>query len=186
MLFREMSLPGCYVIEPVVFKDHRGLFVKTFHEEIFSAHGLTTTFAEEFYSLSRQGVLRGLHFQLPPKDLTKVVYAVHGSAFDVLVDLRVGSPTFGCHEICELSAGKANMVYIPSGIAHGFYARTPELIMMYKVSSVYSQEHDSGILWNSLDIPWPDGNPVISERDRGFAPLAEFKSPFRFEVESCQ
>ena len=87
MQFREMAIPGCYEITPQVFKDHRGLFVKTFHEELFASRGLTTTFAEEFYSLSHQGILRGLHFQLPPKDLVKLVYSVSGAAFDVLVEV---------------------------------------------------------------------------------------------------
>jgi dTDP-4-dehydrorhamnose 3,5-epimerase len=181
MQFREMSIPGCYEITPQVFKDHRGLFVKTFHTELFAARGLNTAYTEEFYSLSYQGVLRGLHFQLPPKDLIKLVYAASGAAFDVLVDLRVGSPAYGRHVVCELSAEKANMVYVPSGVAHGFYARSAQVLMMYKVSAVYSTEHDTGILWNSLDIPWPDQKPVISERDAVFARFENFVSPFRYE-----
>lgn len=185
MQFNELSLPGCYEIIPTVFKDNRGLFVKTYHEEIFAAQGLNTSFREEFYSISLQGVLRGLHFQLPPKDLIKMVYAVHGAACDVLVDLRVGSPTYGEHAICELSAEKANMVYIPSGIAHGFYARTPQVTMMYKVSAVYSPEHDTGILWNSLNIPWPDSAPLVSGRDGALPSFADFESPFRFGGEDC-
>jgi dTDP-4-dehydrorhamnose 3,5-epimerase len=183
MQFREISLPGCYEIVPQIFQDNRGLFVKTFHEELFSAQGLITTFAEEFYSLSHKGVLRGFHFQVPPKDLVKLVYCVMGATFDVLVDLRVGSPTFGRHAVCELSAEKANMIYIPSGLAHGFYAKTSQVLMMYKVSAVYSSEHDSGILWNSLNIPWPDHAPLISERDKSFLPFAKFVSPFRYAEE---
>lgn len=185
MQFREMSIPGCYEIIPQVFKDQRGVFVKTFHEEQFASRGLQTTFAEEFYSLSYQGVLRGLHFQVPPRDLVKLVYCVSGAALDVVVDIRVGSPTFGRHAVCELSAEKANMVYIPSGLAHGFYARTTQVLMMYKVSAVYSPEHDAGILWSSLDIPWPDQAPVISERDANFVQFAEFKSPFRYAEEGA-
>jgi dTDP-4-dehydrorhamnose 3,5-epimerase len=181
MDFRNMLIPGCYEITPPAFKDRRGLFVKTFHEELFAARGLNTTFTEEFYSVSHQGVLRGLHFQLPPKDLIKLVYAVSGAAFDVLVDLRVGSPTYGRYDTCELSDEKANMVYVPSGVAHGFYARSSQVIMIYKVSAVHSPEYDSGIYWNSLDIPWPDRNPLLSERDGNLIPFVEFESPFRYE-----
>lgn len=180
MHFNELSIPGCYEITPSVFQDNRGLFVKTFHEGLFASKGLVTSFTEEFYSLSHKGVLRGLHFQLPPKDLVKLVYCISGAAFDVMVDLRCGSPTFGQHAVCELSAEKANMVYIPSGIAHGFYARTPQTLMIYKVSAVYSAGHDSGIRWDSLDIPWPDQEPIISERDSNFAPFSEFVSPFQY------
>lgn len=180
MDFREMAIPGCYEVFPDVFEDQRGLFVKTFHSELFSSRGLVAEFAEDFYSLSHQGVVRGLHFQLPPKDLVKLVYSVSGTAFDVLVDLRVGSPAYGQHVVCELSAEKANMVYVPSGVAHGFYAMTPHVLMMYKVSAVYSAEHDTGILWNSLDIPWPDRSPLLSERDRSLIAFEDFISPFSY------
>lgn len=180
MQFREMSIPGCYEITPQIFRDHRGLFVKTFHAELFASHGLNTAYTEEFYSLSHHGVLRGLHFQLPPKDLVKLVYAASGVVLDVLVDLRVGSPAYGRYAVCELSAEKGNMVYVPSGIAHGFYALSEQVLMMYKVSAVYSAEHDTGILWDSLDIPWPDMSPVISERDSSFVRFEDFTSPFRY------
>jgi len=183
MQFRELSIPGCFEIILPVFRDQRGLFVKTFHEGLFGAQGLVTTYAEEFYSLSCQGVIRGLHFQCPPRDLTKVVYCLQGEAMDVLVDLRRGSPMYGRHAICELSAATANMVYIPSGIAHGFYARSPEVLMVYKVSAVHSPEHDTGIRWDSLDIPWPDPAPLLSQRDRELVPFVVFDSPFNFDGE---
>lgn len=166
---------------PQVFQDNRGLFVKTFHQELFAAQGLNTSFAEEFYSISYRGVLRGLHFQVPPKEMVKLVYCVEGAALDVLVDLRIGSPNYGQHVMCELSAEKANMVYMPPGIAHGFYARTERVVMIYKCSVVYSPDHDTGILWNSVGIPWPDQDPVISERDKQFVGFDRFKSGFRYE-----
>lgn len=107
-----------------------------------------------------------------------MVYCVYGKVFDVVVDLRVGSPTFGEFETFELSAEKANMIYIPRGLAHGFYVLSEHAIMMYKVSTVYSPEHDTGILWNSVGIPLRDENPFISKRDSEFLPLKDFKSPF--------
>ncbi|GAM11009.1 dTDP-4-dehydrorhamnose 3,5-epimerase [Geobacter sp. OR-1] len=180
MKFVELSIPGCYEIVPTIFRDLRGSFVKTFHQGLFEAQGLATEFAEEFYSLSYRNVVRGLHFQVPPKDLTKVVYALVGEAMDVLVDLRKGSPMFGRYAVCELDAAKANMVYIPSGVAHGFYARSEQVLMVYKVSAVYSPEHDSGIRWDSLDIPWPCNEPIISDRDRNLVPFESFESPFSF------
>ncbi len=174
-------IPGCFEIVPNIFKDERGLFVKTFHQDIFEENRLNIQWAEEYYSISRQGVLRGLHFQLPPHDHVKLVYCLYGEVFDAVVDLRKGSPTFGKYAIFRLNADQANMLYIPSGLAHGFYTLTETATMMYKVSTVYAPEHDTGILWNSANIPWPDTNPIISARDRGFIPLKSFQSPFVFE-----
>jgi len=174
------GIPGCYEVCPKIFTDERGLFVKTFHHDLFAAHGLETRFAEEYYSFSRQRVLRGLHFQLPPRDHVKLVYCVAGEVLDAVVDLRVGSPTYGTHETIVLSARKANMLYIPAGVAHGFYVTGESALMMYKVTTVHSPEHDAGILWDSVGIPWPDAHPVVSGRDSGFVPFAAFVSPFRY------
>ena len=115
------KIPGCYEIQPAVFKDERGHFVKVFHEDTFKRHHLETDFTEEYYSVSLKNVLRGLHFQLPPKDHTKMVYCVEGEVIDVVVDLRIGSPTYGEFELFQLSAEKANIIYIPPGLAHGFW-----------------------------------------------------------------
>lgn len=175
------GIPGCYEVCPKIFKDERGLFVKTFHHDLFVAQGLETRFAEEYFSFSRQRVLRGLHFQLPPRDHIKLVYCISGEVFDVVVDLRVGSPTYGAYETIVLSDQKANMLYIPSGVAHGFYVTGESALMMYKVTTVHSPEHDAGILWNSVGIPWPDPCPVVSERDRSFVPFSAFASPFRYQ-----
>lgn len=180
MQISETKIPGCYEITPKVFKDERGNFVKTFHEEIFKSHSLETHFAEEYYSVSHQNVLRGLHFQLPPQDHVKMVYCVFGEVVDAVVDLRLGSPTYGKFETFELSAEKANLIYIPPGLAHGFYAKSQTAIMMYKVSTVYSPECDTGILWNSVGIAWKSDNPIISKRDNSFVPFSEFESPFTY------
>jgi dTDP-4-dehydrorhamnose 3,5-epimerase len=174
----ETKIPGCYEFQLNVFKDERGSFVKTFHQDIFSSYQLETNFAEEYYSVSHRNVLRGLHFQLPPQEHTKIAYCVQGQVLDVVVDLRVGSPTYGKFETFDLSAEKANLIYIPPGLAHGFYVISEMAIMMYKVSTVYSSEHDRGILWNSAGIPWPSTNPIVSKRDSSFATLSDFNSPF--------
>ena len=120
MQISETNIHGCYEITPSVFKDERGSFVKTFHQDIFSSHKLETKFAEEYYSVSDRNVLRGLHFQLPPQEHTKIAYCVQGQVIDAVVDLRVGSSTYGKFETFDLSAQKANLIYIPPGLAHGF------------------------------------------------------------------
>jgi len=175
------TIPGCYEIIPNVFEDRRGSFIKTFHRQMFAQHGLEIQFAEDFFSVSNRHVLRGLHFQLPPRNHVKIVYCTVGSVLDIVLDLRVGSPTFKQFEIFDLNNSRANMIYISSGLAHGFYVTSEIAIMMYKVSIEYSPDHDAGIHWNSLNIPWPDRDVIISERDNNFVSLAEFQSPFIYE-----
>lgn len=179
--FVPTRISDCYQIEPKIVEDERGRFVKTFHKDIFDAKNLESHFREEYYTASRQRVLRGLHFQLPPKDHAKLVYCVSGEVIDAVVDLRLGSPTFGQHHVCRLSVDNAMMMYIPSGMAHGFYVTGVDAILIYKVTATYSPEHDSGILWSSVGIQWPDQNPIISGRDRGFVPLDSFVSPFVYQ-----
>ncbi|MES2741352.1 MAG: dTDP-4-dehydrorhamnose 3,5-epimerase [Pseudomonadota bacterium] len=175
------ALPGCFQLVPNILRDTRGSFVKVFHEEVFRQHGLATAYAEEYYSVSRRGVLRGLHFQTPPMAHVKLVYCAQGAVLDAAVDLRAGSPTYGRHLLCELSADNGHMLYLAPGVAHGFYTLSEQALMVYKVTSTYSQPHDGGILWNSAGIAWPDAEPLLSVRDQHFTPLADFASPFTFE-----
>ena len=172
------QIDGCFELFPVVQQDNRGNFIKTFHEEEFRQMKFPLTFKEEYYSTSYKGVLRGLHFQLPPAEHEKVVYCPYGRVLDAVVDLRKDSASYGSFVLFELNAEVGNMLYIPKGMAHGFYTLSDKAIMMYKVTSVYSPEHDSGILWNSVGIPWPDTNPILSKRDEGFIALNDFVSPF--------
>lgn len=178
---RKTPIPGCREISTRILRDLRGVFVKTFHDEVFKEQGLTTDWREEYYSISRRGVLRGLHFQIPPHDHEKLVYCTAGTVFDAVVDLRNGSPSFGRHHVMELSAERGNMLYIPRGLAHGFYVTSDSATMMYKVSTVYAPEFDTGILWNSSEIPWPEEKPELSARDAEFPALENFSSPFIFE-----
>ena len=182
MQFIETQLPGCYEIQPRVLSDARGCFVKTFHRELFSKHGLATEFSEVYHSMSRRGVLRGLHFQLPPHDHAKLVYCVMGQVLDVAVDLRVGSPSFGQFALFGLSADQANAVYLPTGLAHGFYTLSEQAVIVYQVTTVYVPSHDAGIRWDSVGIPWPNSTPILSERDNQFHELAEYASPFTFDA----
>jgi len=178
---KQSFIDGCYEIQPKIFDDNRGRFVKVFHEQAFAKLGLETNFVEEYYSISHKNVIRGMHFQLPPMDHVKMVYCVQGEVIDAVIDLRVGSPTYGKHALFELSATKANSIYIPKGMAHGFCVLSDQAIMVYKVSSIYSQEHDSGVLWNSANISWPTTKAILSARDESFLKLDQFESPFRYE-----
>lgn len=175
------KLPGCFELQPKVFDDVRGRFVKVFHEQAFADKGLETNFAEEYYSVSHKNVIRGMHFQLPPMDHVKMVYCIQGEVLDAVVDLRVGSPTYGEYTLFELSAAKANSIYIPKGMAHGFCAMSDQAVMVYKVSTIYSPEHDAGLLWNSVGIAWPTNDAILSARDQSFSSFDKFVSPFRNE-----
>lgn len=181
MQIRETKIPGCYELLPTIFKDERGSFVKTFHSDCFNSHRLEMHFAEEYYSVSYQNVFRGFHFQIPPKDHTKIVYCVRGQVRDAVVDLRVGSPTYCQFDTFDLTAEKANIIYIPPGLAHGFYVTCEIAVMMYKVSTVYSPEHDTGIHWKSVGISWQNVNPIVSKRDSSFIALSDFNSPFLYQ-----
>lgn len=174
-------LPGCFELRPAILRDDRGSFTKVFHREQFHAAGLRVDFAEEYYSLSRRGVLRGLHFQTPPHAHAKLVYCPQGRVLDAALDLRRGSPSFGQHLTLELSGEQGNMLYLPAGLAHGFYTLSEQALMVYKVTSVYAPAHDAGIRWDTAGIAWPDPAPVLSQRDRGFAPLAQYDTPFTYD-----
>ena len=180
MRFQPTPIPGCFEIPLPTCRDARGTFVKTFQSDRFAESHLATRFAEEYYTVSHRGVLRGLHFQVPPRDHDKIVYCLSGEVMDAIVDLRRGSPGYGRHHVFRLSGENPALVYIPRGVAHGFYVLSDQAIMAYKVTSAYSPEHDKGILWNSAGIPWPDRAPLLSERDMRFSPLGEFRTPFIF------
>jgi dTDP-4-dehydrorhamnose 3,5-epimerase len=171
-------IPGCYEIQPVVRKDARGCFVKVLHAPEFKKLGLETRFVEEYYSVSRKGVLRGLHFQKPPAAVTKLVFCVEGEVFDAVLDLRRSYGSYGRVFTLKLSSKKANMLYIPTGCAHGFYTVSERAVMFYKTSAVYSPANDSGILWNSAGLKWPCNRPTISRRDRELSDFTSFKSMF--------
>ena len=171
---------GCFQINPHIFSDHRGRFVKIFHKKEFSLLGIETNYEEEYYTTSNYGVVRGLHFQSPPFYHAKLIYCIQGEVFDVVLDLRVGSPTYGKTSSLSLGAELANCLYIPKGVAHGFCVLSEKATLVYNVSSVHSDEHDSGILWNSVNIDWPVNTPLLSDRDMRFPKFTDFVSPFFF------
>lgn len=183
--FTESKLRGCYIVQFPVFHDNRGEFVKTIQSSVFQEHGLEGDFRECFYTTSYKDVLRGMHFQTPPSDHAKLLYCTAGSIYDVALDLRIGSPTYGMHEVYELSASASNAVYLPRGIAHGFCVREAPAVMVYHVTSEHDRARDAGIHWNSFGAAWPIDRPVVSARDNSFVGFEEFKSPFVYDADDA-
>ena len=177
------KLPGCFELRPRVLADDRGCFVKTFQRDWFESLGLRTDWAEQYYSVSQPGVVRGLHFQAPPHEHAKLIYCISGRVLDVALDLREGLPSYSQHIQIELSAEAANMLYLPPGFAHGFCTLDEPATLVYNVTSVYHSNSDTGIRWDTAGIDWPLVAPQLSERDRNFPALADFASPFAFHGE---
>lgn len=170
-------LPGCFLLQPNRFEDLRGSFVKTYHEVLCKALGVNLEIREEFYSVSRKNVIRGMHFQLPPHGHDKMVYCTRGAVMDVLLDLRKG-PGYGKVASAELSGENACIIFIPTGIAHGFAGLTDEALMLYKTSTVHAPQADCGIRWDSFGFDWGVDEPIISTRDRQHSVFTDFVSPF--------
>lgn len=182
MEFKERKLKGVYEINLQPHHDNRGFFMRTYDHELFVRAGLELNWQQENQSRSeKKGIIRGLHFQLPPYSETKLVRCIHGSILDVFVDLRENSDTFGQWDSVELSADTKNMVLIPKGFAHGFCTLTDSSEVVYKVDSVYSSEHECGIIWNDpdLNISWPVDSPILSPKDQGNLNLKDFISKYR-------
>ena len=175
----ETCLTGCFEVRFRKHVDNRGSFLKTYHEEAFRSLGLCTSWREEFITISACGVIRGMHFQAPPMQHSKLVICLAGQVVDVALDLRVGSPTYGRHAVVTLSADMANALYIPEGFAHGFQSLEDGSALLYKVSSTHAPDYDHGLRWDSFGCAWPLADPILSPRDEAFPSLTDFKSPFR-------
>jgi dTDP-4-dehydrorhamnose 3,5-epimerase len=178
MQIDEITIPGCYLLQPKVFKDTRGSFVKSFVASQLEAHGLRNDFVEQYHSTSNVGVIRGMHFQTPPHEHAKLVFCAAGAVTDVLLDLRKQSSTFGQAFSLPLTAESGHVLYIAEGVAHGFISRDEPSLMIYNVTSEYAPEHDKGVRWDSFGFDWGVTTSVMSDRDRGFPRLADFSSPF--------
>jgi dTDP-4-dehydrorhamnose 3,5-epimerase len=178
MEFTELPFSGCYQVQPRVFQDVRGRFVKPLVISQLRALGLRTDFVEQYHSTSASGVIRGMHFQTPPHEHAKLVYCAAGAVTDVLLDLRRLSPTYGRAITLPLTAQSGNALYLAAGIAHGFVATLEPALMIYNVTSEYASEHDSGVRWDSFGFDWGVTAPLISVRDRNFPALADIDSPF--------
>ena len=165
--FRRLDIPDIILVEGQAFSDERGLFMESFKESVFSANGIKTRFVQDNFSHSSKGVLRGLHYQKDPKAQAKLVMAITGEIFDVAVDIRKGSPTYGKWVSEILSDKNHNLLYVPEGFAHGFCVLSDKADVLYKVNSEYSPEHERGILWNDpdLSIKWPIDKPIMIKKD---------------------
>jgi dTDP-4-dehydrorhamnose 3,5-epimerase len=162
----DTALPGVLIIEPTVVRDERGLFLETWRADVFAAAGIADTFVQDNYSRSLRGTLRGLHWQWR-KPQAKLVRVVVGSIFDVVVDVRRGSPTFGRWLGLELSAETFRQIYIPVGFAHGFCVTSEVADVEYKCSDMYDPSGEAGLIWNDpgVGITWPVSQPVLSLKD---------------------
>ena len=176
MKVHETPLPGVLLIEPRVLRDPRGFFYESFQAERFRELGLPTHFVQDNHSRSRRGVLRGLHYQLT-RPQGKYVTALRGEIFDVAVDIRRGSPTFGRWYGVTLSGDDPHYLWIPPGYAHGFCVLSDEADFVYKCTDVYVPSDERSVRWDdpTIGIEWPHPDPIVSDRDRAARPLAEME-----------
>ena len=180
----DTSIKGVYVIEPTVFGDNRGYFMETYSQNDFEEIGITNTFVQDNQSKSKKGVLRGLHFQ-KENTQAKLVRCIKGEVFDVAVDLRPGSETYGKWEGVILSEENKKMFMIPRGFAHGFLVLSDKAVFNYKCTDFYDPEHDGGVMWNDPDIgiEWPlEGidNVILSDKDKKHKNLKDLDIPFEY------
>ena len=174
--FEKTSLNGAYLIDPFSFCDSRGYFIKDFEKDVFASNGIDTELYETLESFSRKDVIRGLHFQTSQPQ-AKLVRAITGEIFDVIVDLRAGSETFGRWEGFLLTEDNRKSIYVPRGFADGFGVLSGSAIVSYKCAGKYDKETDSGIVWNDgeIGITWGISDPIVSEKDRGLMSFREFR-----------
>ena len=177
----ETSLQGAYLLKSRVYNDERGFFMETYSAKKFAEFGIDAVFVQDNHSMSvTKGVLRGLHFQNPPYAQAKLVRVTKGAVYDVIVDLRKDSPTFGKWAGFELSVENAYQLFVPRGFAHGFCTLEDYTEFQYKCDNFYTPESEGSIMWNDPDlgIYWPIANPILSEKDAKAQRFSEFNSPF--------
>lgn len=186
MEIKALDLPGVVLLRPRRFADARGHFVETYNEKAFAAAGIAARFVQDNQSYSaNRGTVRGLHFQLPPAVQSKLVRVLQGSVYDVAVDLRAGSPTYGQWRGETLTADKGEQFFVPGGFAHAFCTLEPGTVVAYKVDDFYAPACDSGLIWNDPDlaIDWPvaPDEVVLSDKDLKLGRFADFVSPFTYQ-----
>lgn len=184
--FVRLRIPEVVLIKAMQFPDERGVFVETYKRSEFLANGIAEEFVQDNYSHSVRGVLRGLHYQDPPKAQAKLVSVIRGEIFDVAVDIRSGSPTYSQWVGLHMSSDENAMLYVPVGFAHGFQVLSAEADVTYKVTEEYSPEADRGIVWDDpeLKIAWPIHKALVSTKDANLPLLADAENSFPFEGRS--
>ncbi|HMU47117.1 MAG TPA: dTDP-4-dehydrorhamnose 3,5-epimerase [Chitinophagaceae bacterium] len=185
MPFQETDIPGLLIFEPNVFEDSRGYFFESYNEHLFRQQGIDIRWVQDNQSSSSYGVIRGLHYQLPPHAQTKLVRVLRGKILDVVVDIRKDSPTYGKSFSKVLSAKNIRQLFIPKGFAHGFSVLSEKAEVLYKCDGFYNKKSEGGILYNdpALNIDWriPAGAAIVSEKDKQLPFLADCKNSFVFE-----
>lgn len=173
--FHRLAIPEVILIEPPTYHDPRGFFKETYHHETFVANGISQRMVQDNHSRSTKGVLRGLHYQKDPCAQGKLLFVMVGEIFDVAVDIRLGSPTFGRWVGEILSAKNGRMLYVPPGFAHGFCVLSDWADLVYKLTNYYRPDLERGIIWNDpqIGIDWPISHPILSAKDETFPLLAK-------------
>ncbi|MBN1643149.1 MAG: dTDP-4-dehydrorhamnose 3,5-epimerase [Anaerolineae bacterium] len=173
--FERLAIPDLILVHARHSADSRGLFLETYKHSAFAANGIAERFVQDNQSRSMRGVLRGLHFQKPPQAQGKLVRVLRGEVYDVAVDIRRGSPTFGQWLGVQLSEERFEMLYVPPGFAHGFCALSELVDLAYKVTAEYAPQLEAGIVWNDpqIGIAWPIADPILSSRDAALPTLAD-------------
>lgn len=182
--FTPLRIPEVVLITPRVWRDERGVFAEVYKASAFEIQGVQVIFKQVNQSVSRQNVLRGLHYQLPPATQGKLVTLATGRVYDVAVDIRVGSPTYGQWAGVELTAEARTSVWVPPGFAHGFCTLSEEAQMIYYCTEEYAPEQERGIIWNdpAVKIEWPIETPILAPRDAQYPILAETENPFIYQA----
>lgn len=168
MIINKTNIPDLLLIKPQVFKDNRGFFLESYSEKIFKENGINIIFVQDNHAMSfKKGVLRGLHFQLPPYTQTKLVRVIHGAVYDVVVDLRKKSPTFGKWQGFELKASNFEMLLVPQGFAHGYCTLEENTEFLYKCDNFYMPKFEGTVRWDdpTIKINWPIHTPILSKKD---------------------
>jgi len=180
--FTRLAIPEVMLIEPLVFRDQRGFFLETYKRSEFAAEGIVENFVQGNHSKSGRGILRGLHYQKNPMVQGKLVRAVSGEIYDVVVDLRRGAPTYGKWLAVTISAQDKKMLYVPGGFAHGFCVTSDEAEVLYSATEEYAPDCEAGVLWNDpeLAIAWPITEPQLSARDRAWPLFRQADNNFTY------
>jgi dTDP-4-dehydrorhamnose 3,5-epimerase len=183
-IFEPMSIPAVILVKPKLMGDSRGFLIDSYRHSVFADNGITDVFVQDNLSHSRQHVLRGLHYQVPPKAHAKLISVPYGKILDIAVDLRRDSPYYSQWVGTELSEENRHQLYIPVGFAHGFLVLSEEATITYKISAEYAPECEAGIRWDdpTIGIEWGIDNPVLSQRDPIQPSLGDAKHPFSYTV----
>jgi len=179
--FQPLEIPDVVLVRPTRYGDERGFFQESYRESAFAAAGIVARFVQDNVARSTRHVLRGLHYQIPPAAQGKLVGATSGRIFDVVVDLRVGAPTFGRWVGTELEAGSGELLWVPAGFAHGYVVLSDTADVHYKVTAEYRPDLDRGVRWDdpTIGVRWPVSDPIVSAKDRDQPSLEACDNPFR-------